>query len=104
MLKIGPRFNLIGFVNMYIAAGVSDTWILEEKRLKEVQKVQLREDVKKSHVVENKGLHIYVPEPKAEERNRVHHRIDDWFILLDPVSKTSGTKLSRLFESSFACF
>lgn len=83
------------------AAGVSDTWILEEKRLREVQKGQLSKDVKRSHVVEDKRLHPYVPGPKAEERHR--DVIDDWFLLLEPVSKISGKKrLSMLFESSFS--
>ncbi|KAF4075944.1 hypothetical protein AMELA_G00224640 [Ameiurus melas] len=68
-------------------AGVSDMWILEEKRLREVQKGGLREDVKRSHVVENRRLHPYVPGLKAEGRHR--EVIDDWFILLEPVSKKS---------------
>lgn len=81
-----------GFVDLYNAAGVSDTWILEEKRLQEVQKKRLREDVTRSHVVEDRRLHISVPGPKAEAHLRVHHMIDDWFILLEPVSKKSGKK------------
>lgn len=87
---MGQRFKLIGFV-LYIgctASGVSDTWILEEKRLREVQKGRLREDVKRSRVVEDRRLYPYVPGPKAEERHR--EVIDDWFILLEPVSQKSG--------------
>ncbi|GAA6098854.1 protein 4.1b isoform X11 [Tachysurus ichikawai] len=77
-------------------AGVSDTWILEEKRLREVQKGQLSKDVKRSHVVEDKRLHPYVPGPKAEERHR--DVIDDWFLLLEPVSKISVNIYKRSEE------
>uniref|UniRef100_W5UHX7 Protein 4.1 n=1 Tax=Ictalurus punctatus TaxID=7998 RepID=W5UHX7_ICTPU len=68
-------------------AGVSEMWILEEKRLREVQKGRLREDVKRSHVVEDRRLHPSVPGLKAEGRHR--EVIDDWFLLLEPVSKKS---------------
>ncbi|XP_058232038.1 protein 4.1b isoform X1 [Hemibagrus wyckioides] len=77
-------------------AGVSDTWILEEKRLREVQKGRLREDMKRSHVVEDRRLHPYVPGPKADERHR--EVIDDWFILLESVSKISVSKNKRAEE------
>ncbi|KAK3515614.1 hypothetical protein QTP70_024876 [Hemibagrus guttatus] len=77
-------------------AGVSDTWILEEKRLREVQKRQLREDVKRSHVVEDRRLHPYVPGPKVKERHR--EVIDDWFLLLESVSKISVSKDKRAEE------
>ncbi|XP_053467641.1 protein 4.1b isoform X2 [Ictalurus furcatus] len=70
-----------------ISTGVSEMWILEEKRLREVQKGRLREDVKKSHVVEDRRLHPSVPGLKAEGRHR--EVIDDWFLLLEPVSKKS---------------
>lgn len=93
MLKMGQWCKLIGFVDFYIgcaAAGVSEMWILEEKRLREVQKGRLREDVKKSHVVEDRRLHPSVPGLKAEGRHR--EVIDDWFLLLEPVSKKSGKK------------
>ncbi|XP_060717649.1 protein 4.1b isoform X11 [Tachysurus vachellii] len=76
--------------------GVSDTWILEEKRLREVQKGRLSKDVKRSHVVEDKILHPYVPAPKAEERHR--EVIDDWFLLLEPVSKISVNIYKRAEE------
>lgn len=88
---MGQWFTLIGFLNLCIgctAAGMPDTWILEEKRLREVQKGQPREDIKIIHVVEDKILHPYVPGPKAEE----YQRVDDWFLLLEPVSKKSGLK------------
>ncbi|XP_047664399.1 protein 4.1b isoform X14 [Tachysurus fulvidraco] len=77
-------------------AGVSDTWVLEEKRLREVQKGQLRKDVKRSHVVEDKRLHPYVPGPKAEKRHQ--EVIDDWFLLLEPVSKISVNIYKRAEE------
>lgn len=69
-------------------------WILEEKRLREVQKGRLREDVKRSHVVEDRRLHPSVPGLKAEGRHR--EVIDDWFLLLEPVSKKSGKKKNFL--------
>lgn len=86
---------------MYIgtAAGVSDSWILEEKRLMEVQKGRLGEDVKRSHVVEDRRRHPYVPEPKAKERHMVPDEIDEWFILLEPVSKKSGKEIKNLLCS-----
>lgn len=79
------------YVVLYLgctAAGVSDTWILEEKGLREVQKGRLRQDVKRSRVVEDKRLHPYAAALKAEERHR--EVIDDWFILLERVSQKSG--------------
>lgn len=69
---------------------MSDTRILKENKLREVQKGQLREDVKKSHVVDDKRFHPYMPEPKEKDRHR--EVIDDWFFLLDPVSKKSGKR------------
>lgn len=73
--------------NATATAGVSETWTLKEKRLKEVQQGRIREDVKRSYEVKDKRLHLYVPEPKAEVRHR--EVIDDWFLLLEPVSKKS---------------
>lgn len=92
----GQWFKWIGFDDVCIdctTAGVSDTWILEEKRLREVPKGRLREDVKRSHVVEDRRLHPYVPGPKAEDRHR--ELIDDWFLLLESVSKISGKRKKK---------
>ncbi|KAF7691879.1 hypothetical protein HF521_010846 [Silurus meridionalis] len=74
-------------IEKLVATGFSDTWILEENRLREVQKQQLIEEARRSHVVNDRRLPSYVPEAKAEERHR--EVIDDWYILLEPFSKTS---------------
>ncbi|TSK20247.1 Protein 4.1 [Bagarius yarrelli] len=77
-------------------AGVSETWTVKEKRLKEEQKGRLREDAKRSYTVEDKRLHRYVPERKAEARHK--EVIDDWFLLLEPVSKKSVREDKRAEE------
>ncbi|XP_060756137.1 protein 4.1b isoform X2 [Neoarius graeffei] len=84
---------------MITATGVSDTWILEEKGLREVQKGRLRQDVKRSRVVEDKRLHPYAPTLKAEERHR--EVIDDWFILLERVSQKSVSMDRRVEEEDW---
>ncbi|XP_066530696.1 protein 4.1b [Hoplias malabaricus] len=71
-----------------VPAEVSDSWFVEERRLKQVQERKIREEEKRKREAEERRARMAVwkeAEPEMEEG-------EDWFILLQPASKISVDK------------